>query len=175
MKRAGCVLLGALASSPAAAACELVLTEHRSGQLLHRLALPAGEVQIAFEHSVLGTTVSDRYRFEVSPAGSVGIDGIVLANGTVGTTGSTAFLVEEQFEGQGYGLPHTAGPGETLTREGGIWRLKLHRAVHPLVVRPLPAQHMRLVVQGREWPLAAFSNQAIELRAEGCAPPHKPT
>jgi hypothetical protein len=46
-------------------------------------------VRIAFEHSVLGTPVVDRYRF--TPACAPG---------------------RGAFDGQGYGLPHTAGPGE---------------------------------------------------------------
>jgi hypothetical protein len=129
-------------------ACELVLTEHRSGVELQRLPLDAGapELRIAFEHSVLGTTVIDRYRFT-----------------------PIAHLVEERFDGQGYGLPHIAGPGESLQRDGDAWRLKLDRIVHPLVVRPLPKQHMRLLLGEREWLLAGFSAQAIEIEAQGCA------
>jgi hypothetical protein len=130
------------------AACELVLSEHRSGTELRRLPLVAAapELRIAFEHSVLGTTVIDRYRF-----------------------GPQAHLVEERFDGQGYGLPHAAGPGETLQRDGDGWRLRLDRTVHPLVVRPLPQQRMRLLLGDREWLLAEFSGQAIELNARGCA------
>ena len=129
------------------AACELVLTEHRSGTLLQVLPLDAStpELRIAFEHSVLGTTVVDRYRFTPS-----------------------ARLVEERFDGQGYGLPHTAGPGESLQRSGTGWRLLTDRAVHPLVVRPLPQQRMRLQLGEREWLLADFSSQAIELTTRGC-------
>jgi hypothetical protein len=145
-----------LASYAPARACELVLTEHRSGQPLQRLALPAGVLRIAFEHSVLGTTVVDRYQFEASGAGGMGDEGM------------QAVLTEERFEGQGYGLPHTAGPGERLVREGDGWRLTLRRVVHPLVVRPLPAQRMRLLLDGLELPLAGWSQQAIELRADGC-------
>jgi hypothetical protein len=138
----------AMAIGSGARACELVLTEHRSGIELQRLPLDAGapELRIAFEHSVLGTTVIDRYRFA-----------------------PIAHLVEERFDGQGYGLPHTAGPGESLQREGDAWRLKLDRIVHPLVVRPLPRQHMRLLLGEREWLLGSFSTQAIEFKAQGCA------
>jgi len=73
------------------AVCELRLTEHRSGRELKRLPLDrqAPEIRIAFEHSVLGTTVIDRYRFTPAPV-----------------------LVEEEFEGEGYGLPAAPGPGE---------------------------------------------------------------
>ncbi len=143
---AGAACLLALAGG--AAACELVLSEHRSGLELKRLPMSAAvpELRIAFEHSVLGTTVIDRYRFVPE-----------------------ARLVEERFDGQGYGLPHAAGPGETLSRDAQGWRLLLDRAVHPLVVRPLPQQRMRLLLGGHEWLLGTFSQQAIELRAHGCA------
>ena len=130
-----------------ASACEAVLREHRSGAELARLPLDAAqpELRIAFEHSVLGTTVVDRYRFTPHPR-----------------------LVEERFDGQGYGLPHAAGPGETLQRDGTGWRLVLDRAVDPLVVRPLPAQRMRIVLADRELPLATLSSVAIEIAARGC-------
>jgi len=137
-----------LSAAVAAAACELVLSEHRSGAELKRLPLDAAapQVRIAFEHSVLGTTVIDRYRFAPQ-----------------------AHLVEERFDGQGYGLAHAAGPGETLIRDGAGWRLLLDRLVDPLVVRPLPLQRMRLLLGEREWLLGAFSDQAIELNARGCS------
>jgi hypothetical protein len=140
---AACLLTAATAS----AACELVLSEHRSGAELTRLPLDAAapQLRIAFEHSVLGSTVIDRYRFAPQ-----------------------AHLVEERFDGQGYGLPHAAGPGETLIRDATGWRLLLDRLVDPLVVRPLPQLHMRLLLGEREWLLGGFSAQAIELRARGC-------
>lgn len=136
-----------------APACELVLSEHRSGVELLALPLDAADPQarIAFEHSVLGTTVIDRYRFT-----------------------PTAWLVEERFDGQGYGLPHAAGPGETLLRDGSGWLLRTQRSVDPLVVRPLPQQRMRLQLGARQWLLATLSAQAIELTVRGCpasAPP----
>lgn len=142
--------LAAVLSTPASA-CEAVLREHRSGAELARLPLDAAqpELRIAFEHSVLGTTVVDRYRFTPRPR-----------------------LVEERFDGQGYGLPHAAGPGETLQRDGAGWRLVLDRAVDPLVVRPLPAQRMRIVLADRELPLATLSSAAIEIAARGC--PNRP-
>ena len=138
----------AVVTAHGATACELVLSEHRSGVELQRLALDAAapELRIAFEHSVLGTTVTDRYRFAPQ-----------------------AHLVEERFEGEGYGLPHAAGPGEHLQRDGRGWRLLLDRVVHPLVVRPLPQQRMRLLLGDREWLLGDFSAQAIELKVQGCA------
>jgi hypothetical protein len=128
-------------------ACELLLQEQRSGLPLLRLPLDpqAPDLRIAFVHSVLGTPVTDHYRF--SPQ---------------------ARLVSETFEGDGYGLPHAAGPGETLERHGRGWRLHLDRLVHPLVVRPLRAQRMRLLLPDRELLLADLSGQAIEIQALGC-------
>ncbi len=146
MLRAALLLVSVLCGTPALA-CELVLSEHRSGRELQRLPLSAAaaEVRIAFEHSVLGTTVTDRYHFRPH-----------------------AVLVEEHFDGQGYGLPHAAGPGEQLTRDLSGWRLTLQRRVDPLVVRPLPAQRMRLMLDGSPLRLSDLSPHAIELRALGC-------
>ncbi len=135
------------------ATCELVLAEHRSGRELVRLpldpALPAA--RIAFTHSVLGTPVSDHYVWRAD-AGQW-----------------RAHLVEERFEGDGYGLPHAAGPGESLSRDGEGWRLRLDRIVHPLVVLPLPAQEMRIVVGERPaLPLGSLSRHSIEMHAQNC-------
>lgn len=137
---------GTVAGTPAAS-CELVLAEHRSGRELMRVPLDAArpEARIAFEHSVLGTTVVDRYEFRPRPV-----------------------LVEERFDGAGYGLPHAAAAGERLERDGSAWRLVLQRAVEPLVVRPLPAQHMRLLLPDGPLPLARLGSGPIELRAAGC-------
>lgn len=138
------------AANGAPEACHLQLTEHRSGRPLARLPLDKQrpEVRVAFVHSVLGTPVIDRYRFTPRPR-----------------------LVEETFDGQGYGLPHAPAEGERLERVGTAWRLTLDRAVDPLVVRPLPAQRMRLVLDdSRELLLADLSDQAIAIAATGCAP-----
>ena len=142
------VCTSVLAAAAPASACELVLSAHRTGVELRRLPLDAAapELRIAFEHSVLGTTVTDRYRFTPQ-----------------------ARLVEERFTGEGYGLPYAAGPGEQLERVGAGWRLALDRPVQPLVVRPLPAQHMRLMLAGGELLLSKLSDQAIEIKAHGCA------
>jgi hypothetical protein len=147
---AACLLLAV----QAAPACELVLSEHRSARELARLPLDAAQpaLSVAFTHSVLGTPVSDRYVWRESA-------GRWLAH-----------LVEERFEGEGYGLPIAAAAGETLSRDGAGWRLLLDRVVHPLVVLPLPAQHMRILVAGREpLLLGGLSRRSIEFRAEGCA------
>jgi hypothetical protein len=146
-------LAAALLLGTAAPACELVLSAHPDGRELARLALDPAEpgLRIAFDHSVLGTPVQDHYRFRI------------------GAEGWRAHLVEERFSGDGYGLPHAAGPGERLQRDGDGWRLHTDRVVHPLVVRALAAQRMRLLLPGREpQPLAALGAAAVALRAEHC-------
>ena len=150
------VLAWALLGVGAAPACELVLAEHRSGRELLRLPFEAGvaQAEIAFTHSVLGTPVADRYVWRR--------DGDAWR----------AHLVEERFEGEGYGLPHAPGPGETLLRDGSGWHLVLDRVVDPLVVLPLPAQRMRVRVGDRA-PLliGTLSSASISLKAENCAAP----
>jgi hypothetical protein len=146
-------LLSTPATSFAAQACELVLTEHRSGLFLKRLPLnparPAAD--IAFTHSVLGTPVLDRYIWRPGPQGW------------------RAHLVEERFEGEGYGLPSDAAPGEQLVRDGAGWRLRLDRVVDPLVVLPLPTLAMRLVLADQsEVLLGQLSLKSIAVRAENC-------
>ena len=139
-----------------AQACELVLTEHRSGILLTRLPLNSNlpSADIAFTHSVLGTPVLDRYVWKSSPQGW------------------RAHLIEERFEGEGYGLPSQAASGERLERHGSGWRLHLNRVVDPLVVLPLPAQSMRIVLPDqREFLLGQLSLKSIEMRAENCPAP----
>ena len=130
--------------------CTLLAHEHRSGlQLLH-LLLPHGaapQLQLAFTHSVLGTPVQDHYTWSAG----------------------AWQLTEERFEGDGYGLPHAAVVGETLQRFGAGSRLLLSRTVAPLVVRPLPELHMRLLLpDGRQWLLGSLSSQAIELTISQC-------
>lgn len=139
-----------------AQACELVLTEHRSGILLTRLPLNSTlpSADISFTHSVLGTPVLDRYVWQSSPQGW------------------RAHLIEERFEGEGYGLPTHAAEGERLERYGAGSRLLLNRVVDPLVVLPLPAQSMRIVLPDqREFLLGKLSLKSIEMRAENCPVP----
>ena len=139
-----------------AQACELVLTEHRSGILLTRLPLNSNlpSADIAFTHSVLGTPVLDRYVWKSSPQGW------------------RAHLIEERFEGEGYGLPTQEAAGERLERYGAGSRLLLNRVVDPLVVLPLPAQSMRIVLPDqREFLLGQLSLKSIEIRAENCPVP----
>ena len=128
---------------------------------------------------MLGTTVIDRYRFTPRPV-----------------------LVEEEFEGEGYGLPAAAGQGERLqrlppaaaaaaqpgahsvahpgapsepsvvSRGGPRWRLSLNRLVDPLIVRALAEPRMRLLHEGGELLLASLGASAVAISASGCAAGH---
>ncbi|MBL8340248.1 MAG: DUF1850 domain-containing protein [Rubrivivax sp.] len=150
LRRAAAAVLACGAAAGSAQACELRAFEHRSGREVLRAPLAAGaapELRVSFVHSVLATPVEDRYLWR---------DGAWL-------------LVEERFQGEGYGLPHAAGPGERLERTESGWRLVLERPVVPLVVRPLLAQRMSLTLDGgRSWLLGVLTAHAVELRAEGC-------
>jgi hypothetical protein len=138
-----------------AAACELVLSAHPEGRDLARAPLDAAApaLRVAFTHSVLGTPVEDHYRFRPD------------------ASGWRAHLVQERFEGEGYGLPYAAAEGERLERAGAGWRLLTDRVVEPLVVRALAAQRMRvLLADGRVLPLATLGAPAVAMRVEHCAP-----
>lgn len=156
--RAAAALLAtvtSLAATPAAVGCELVIADHRGGRELHRLPLDAAMPmhEIAFMHSVLGTPVTDRYRWRAGPRGWV------------------AELVEERFQGWGYGLPSSAAAGETLHRDGDTWVLSLARTVDPLVLRTLPELRMQVRVDGRAAvPMAALGASSVHLRVDRCAP-----
>ena len=140
----------ALAAPAPAAACELRAQEHRTGREVLRASLVTSglpELRVSFVHSVLGTAVEDRYQWR----------------------DHTWVLIEERFEGEGYGLPHAAGSGERMERTATGWRLQLERPVTPLVIRPLLAQRMRLTLDdGRTWLLGELSTQSLELRTVGC-------
>lgn len=143
-----------LVATGSATACELLAKEHRTGREVLRASLASGvsaqgvpELRVSFVHSVIGTPVEDRYQWRAG----------------------TWVLVEERFDGEGYGLPHAAEPGERLERTPEGWRLHLARPVEPLVVRPLLAQRMRLTLDdGRTWLLGQLSTQSLELRLQGC-------
>ena len=142
------VLLGGPAATAAALACELQILGARDGQLRWRGAMPPGaRIELHFVHSVLGTPVADRYRWQHD----------------------RWVLEEERFEGLGYGLPHQAGPGERLLREGDGWRLLLQREVDPLVVRTAPAHPMRLVAAGLPMQaLETLGRGPWRIAAQGC-------
>lgn len=139
-----------------ACSCELVLTEHRTGRVAARWTATVQPVRfgISFEHSVLGTTVRDQY--EMRPhAGR-----------------ARAHLVEEVFDGEGYGLPYAAlQPGEALTSAVAGSRLVLDRVIDPLVVRTLPAQNARLEFAGRTTRLADLGGQSLAVETQGCNTP----
>lgn len=137
---------GVVSSQPAPV-CELRAMDARSQRELGRWPLDAQspEIRIAFEHSVLGTTVIDRYRFMPHPV-----------------------LVEEEFEGEGYGLPAAPGPGEQLVRVGSRQRLLLQRPVVPLTVRAVPTQRMRVLLPQGELLLASLGASSVTLDAPGC-------
>jgi hypothetical protein len=138
---------GAVAREASVAGCTLLLAEHRSERELLRVGWPERSLRVSFVHSVLGTPVQDFYVWR----------------------DHAWVLVEERFEGQGYGLPHTAAAGERWAQDGPTTRLLLNRNVMPLVIRPLPSQDMRVQLDdGRQWRLADLSTQAIELQARGC-------
>ncbi len=137
-------------------ACELLVAEHRSEKPLHSFSLDMQRPQfaIAFEHSVLGTTVVDTYEVRVQQGQP------------------QLWLVQERFRGQGYGLPDAAGPQEQLQRLGDDWLLSLNRLVDPLVIRPLPVTAMRLTVGSQTWLLADLAHNnttALRFSARGCS------
>ena len=151
--RHAAVLAGVLLASGSAAACELVLSEYRSGRELARLPLDRASpaARIAFTHSVLGTPVADRYVWRH--------DGATWR----------AHLVEERYEGDGYGLPNAAAAGETLVRDGAGWRLALDRVVDPLVVLPLPDQRMRVATDGHAAVLlGSLTRASVDMSVSGC-------
>ncbi len=137
--------------------CRLRLSEHRSGRRLgsFRLAPPAADrhdappadFAIAFEHSVLGTTVIDRYRVD----------------------GARVVLVEERFAGEGYGLPEAAHGAQRMRRDGGERRrLLLERPVEPLIVRASAEQRTRLLVAGEVVPLVRLGASAVRIEPLDC-------
>ncbi|HVL57994.1 MAG TPA: DUF1850 domain-containing protein [Burkholderiaceae bacterium] len=147
---AAVAMLVASAAAATEPPCRLELSEQRTGAVLAQLPLPPRQPQfaIAFEHSVLGHTVIDRYELR----------------------GERAHLIEERFSGEGYGLPHAAAPGERLGRNGDAWTLALDRIVDPLVVRPLRDQRMRLRIGERELLLADLTARPVPIliRPLGC-------
>ena len=153
MRCAGPLALAAIAANPLDGACELVLAEHRSQRELLTMPLDAAtpRFEVVFDHSVLGTSVTDHYEPRL-------LGGVWRSH-----------LVAEQFQGEGYGLPHAAAEGERLVSDGPGWRLVLDRVVEPLVLRPLPAQRMRIRVGIRELELHELTGVAMELRVKACS------
>jgi hypothetical protein len=155
--------LGALALLASLAAplqaCYLMVSEHRSGRVLTSLPLhgPPFRFDIAFTHSVLNTPVRDKYEWRAQ------------------SEGGQAWLLEEVFEGQGYGLPYDAQPGQHFRRvtsaEGERWQLTLNRRVHPLVVPPVRSQQMRIEIAGlKPVLLESLSKHSVLIHAVNCLP-----
>ena len=135
------------AASPAAT-CTLELSDDRSGVLMRRVPVAQAEVVVGFTHSVLGTPVRDRYVW----------------------SGGQWRLVEERFEGAGYGLPHGAQPGEKLLREGNGWRLVTDRVIDPLVVRDVPGADMHIEAAGAGvWRLHELGARSLRVTAARCS------
>ena len=142
-----------MTTHPLAQACDLVLVEYRSGTEVLRWPVLKQPVQfsVSFTHSVLGTHVIDRYIFRQ-------VDGTLKA-----------FIVEESFEGQGYGLPYGAtSPGETFKRTEQGWRLTMNRMIDPLVQLPLPSQNIRLTMDDRSILLGSLSKRSMLITTQHC-------
>lgn len=137
----------------AQAGCDLVLSHQRSDRELARWELPAApRFAIRFTHSVLRTSVRDAYEMRLHAGGW------------------RAHLLEERFEGEGYGLPHAAfGPGESLHRTATGWLLRLDRPIDPLVVRPTPEQDAWLEIGGRAVRLLELGRGPMLLTMGRCA------
>lgn len=136
-------------------ACDLVLTEHRSGkEVLHwPITERPIEFSVSFVHSVLHTPVRDRYEAKW-------VDG-----------SWKLYLVEETHEGQGYGLPYGAtADGERYVRTEKGWQLTMNRLVDPLVQLPLPSQNVTLHSQGRSVLLGDLSPRSILIEVQDCQP-----
>ena len=142
-----------VSAQPSSQACYLTLAQHRTDLPLASILMRQRPVRftIEFIHSVLGTRVSDLYEMR-SDGGHW-----------------RAHLIEETFEGQGYGLPYgVTAPGERYERLGDGWRLTLDRVIYPLVQLPLPQQEIDLV-----WPMgririASLSESSVRITLEGC-------
>ena len=143
----------AFGAGPPTQPCYLTLTQHRTGLALAKILMVHTPVRfsIEFTHSVLGTRVRDFYEMR-------------LAEGRW-----QAHLIEERFEGQGYGLPYAATePGQRYERDANGWRLTLDRVIDPLVQLPLPEQKIDLVWPGGQLRIASLSQSSVLISLEGC-------
>lgn len=123
----------------------------RAGTPLATLALdPARPAfRVSFRHSVHGTEVVDRYEVR----------------------GARVVLVEESFEGEGYGLPSSLQPGERVSSHGGRTTLHTARDVHPLAVRASRAQRTAVHVDAprpESLTLADFGEIGVRFDPIGC-------
>jgi hypothetical protein len=133
---AALLLLAAEGRAEPACPDELVLLARPAGVELARVGLDeTGGFALSFRHSVTLRTVVDRYRIE---------DGKIVQ-------------IEQLFDSHGPGLPDVAGPGLAHEREGERFRVRLHRPIERLVMRPSPASENRLEAATRLdlWALTA--------------------
>ena len=134
-------------------ACELVLSEHRSGREVLHWPIQQRPIQfsVSFVHSVLGTPVSDVYEARF-------VDGQWKT-----------YLIQETHRGQGYGLPYSAtSPGETYVHTENGWQLTMNRLVYPLVQLPLPSQRITLHSEGRRVLFGDLSPRSILVEVRDC-------
>lgn len=136
-------------------ACELTLTEHRSG--IEVLSLPVKErpirFSVSFVHSVLQTPVEDFYEARYQ-------DGRWKM-----------YLVKELHQGQGYGLPYAAtASGESYVHTDKGWLLTMNRLVDPLVQLPLPSQRITLHFQNKSVLLGSLSKYSMRIEVRDCQP-----
>ncbi len=141
-------LLVALLSGPACQACELVLSTSPRDEERARWPLRPRAFSLSFNHSVLGTEVRDDYEVRAQ----------------------RITLVRETFEGEGYGLPAAAQPGERLDHSGSRSVLHTQRTMNPLIVRPSRAQRTRLHLGTQAVLLADVHEGALKFTLEGCSP-----
>lgn len=136
--------------------CYLTLKEHRSDQLLAQWKMPDGPVRFSVEfiHSVLNTPVQDIYEMRAHHGQW------------------RAHLVQEVFQGQGYGLPYAAtDSSETMIRDGETWRLTLDRVIDPFIQLPLPSQEITLVWGDSRVRLGDLSDRSVRITLQGCPTP----
>jgi hypothetical protein len=150
---AALLLLATEARAAPACPVELVLRALPSGAELARVGTDdAGGFALAFRHSVTLRTVVDRYRIE---------DGTIVQ-------------VEQLFDTHGPGLPDVAAPGLAFARDGDRFRVRMHRPIDRLVLRPTAASENRLLAAGaiELWRLGA---PVLELGPAPCPAPRLAT
>lgn len=132
---------------------ELRLLARPLGRELARVALDeTGGFALSFRHSVTLRTVVDRYRIE---------DGKIVQ-------------VEQLFDAHGPGLPDVAGPGLAFEREGDRFRVRMHRPIDRLLLRPSASGENRLEA-ARSIELWRLAAPALELAPAPCPAPRLAT
>jgi len=144
-RAAATMLLAGLAT---ATACELQISEPRSGRVLQTVALgPAREVELSYLHSVTRTLVRETLALD-----------------------KQGFVQQRiEFSVPGPGLPTEALPGERFERraEGFIYD-QMRRRIGVLHMRVDPAQAQTLRAAGTSHALTRWGATALRLAAEGC-------